>query len=195
MMGHSTTTRKEMSDTSIAEKDGVVLRPAQPDDMPFIDDITIVCYTAIYQSWVDMLGDEVANTIYKDANVDWKDRKKAQNRDLFKEHPDWVWVLEKDSEVIGFVTFRLRPEKNYGVIDNNGIKPEYSGRGLGKFMYRYVLQYFREHGLKYAHVETGLDDPHLAARKAYEAIGFDRSAPLVLYWQDLAKNNPGSKPE
>ncbi|MHA2236694.1 MAG: GNAT family N-acetyltransferase [Candidatus Thorarchaeota archaeon] len=163
--------------------------------MEHIDEITVTCYTAIYESWVEMLGDEVANSIYKNPNMDWKDRKKGQNHELFKEHPDWVWVLEKCGEVIGFVTFKLYPDRNHGVIENNGIKPDHAGRGLGKFMYRYVLDYFREQGLKIAHVETGLDDPHIAARKAYEATGFDKSAPLILYWQNLSKNNPGSLPD
>ncbi|MGY5881861.1 MAG: hypothetical protein RTV31_16545, partial [Candidatus Thorarchaeota archaeon] len=33
------------------------------------------------------------------------------------------------------------------------------------------------------------------ARKAYEGVGFDRSTPVVYYWQDLRKNNSGSNPD
>ncbi|TFG27328.1 GNAT family N-acetyltransferase [Candidatus Thorarchaeota archaeon] len=125
--------------------------------------------------------------------VSWQERKTKQNHDLFAEHPNWVWVLECNSDIIGFVTFKINYERGLGIIDNNGVLPQYAGKGLGKFMYRHVLEYFRKEGLNVAFVETGLDDPHIPARKAYEAVGFDRSAPVIFYWQDLRKNNPGSR--
>jgi hypothetical protein len=59
-------------------------------------------------------------------------------------------------------------------------------------MYRHVLERFRGLGLRFAHVDTGLDDAHIPARRAYEAVGFDRAVPGVEYWQDLAARNPGS---
>ena len=61
-------------------------------------------------------------------------------------------------------------------------------------MYRHVLEHLRELGLRFAHVDTGLDDAHIPARRAYEATGFDRQVPLVDYWQDLSARNPGSSP-
>jgi len=59
-------------------------------------------------------------------------------------------------------------------------------------MYRSVLEHFRELGLRFAHVDTGLDDAHSAARRAYESVGFDRQIPGVEYWQDLSTLNTGS---
>jgi hypothetical protein len=53
---------------------------------------------------------------------------------------------------------------------------------------------FRELGLRFAHVDTDLDDAHAPARRAYEAVGFDRQVPVVEYWQDLSKRTPGSMP-
>jgi ribosomal protein S18 acetylase RimI-like enzyme len=130
-----------------------------------------------------------------DPDENWEERKTKQNQDLFAEHPEWVWVLEIEKDIIGFVTFRLKHDRGYGVIENNGVLPEYAGKGLGKFMYRYVLQYFREQGLKYAFVETGLDDPHIPARKAYEGVGFDKKIPQIWYWQYLDENKPESIPD
>jgi hypothetical protein len=52
-------------------------------------------------------------------------------------------------------------------------------------MYRSVLRHFRDLGLRWAHVDTGLDDAQIPARRAYEAVGFDRRVPTVEYWQDL----------
>ncbi|MGY5872811.1 MAG: GNAT family N-acetyltransferase [Candidatus Thorarchaeota archaeon] len=177
----------------IVEKDGLVLRQAQMSDMSSIDEITIICYTTIAESWIEMQSEAIAEAL-RDPSITWQERKTKQNHDLFAEHPEWVWALEQNSSIIGFVTFRINYERGLGIIDNNGILPKYAGKGLGKFMYRYVLDYFKKERLNVAFVETGLDDPHIPARKAYEAVGFDRSAPVVFYWQDLRRKPPESQP-
>jgi hypothetical protein len=61
-------------------------------------------------------------------------------------------------------------------------------------MYRHVLEHFRSQGLRFACLNTGLDPAHAPARRAYEAVGFDRQVPVVEYWQDLTQRNPGSEP-
>jgi ribosomal protein S18 acetylase RimI-like enzyme len=179
----------------IAERDGTILRQAQGEDMPRIDDITITCYSAIWESYVNMLGEECYQAVRRDPHLTWEERKIGQVHHLFKDHPDWVWVLEQDGDIIGFVTFMLFPDQKYGHIDNNGVAAQHIGEGWGKFMYQHVLQYFRQQGLKFAHVDTGVDDAHIPARRTYESVGFDRKVPSVEYWQDLRRNNPGSVPE
>jgi GNAT superfamily N-acetyltransferase len=179
---------------TIVEKNGLLLRHALESDMSSIDEITIICYTAIAESWIEMQGKEIAEAL-RTSSMTWQDRKKKQNHDLFAEHPDWIWVLEQNSTIIGFVTFKIDYERGLGIIDNNGVLPKHAGKGLGKFMYRHVLDFFRKEGLNVAFVETGLDDPHIPARKAYEGVGFDRSAPVIFYWQDLRKNTPSSQPD
>jgi GNAT superfamily N-acetyltransferase len=178
----------------ITEQGGFVLRYATIDDFHEIDRITITCYTAIHKSWVEMQGEAIAEALH-DPGMTWQERKTKQNHDLFAEHSEWVWVLEQNSIIIGFVSFKINYDRGLGIIDNNGVLPQYAGKGLGKFMYRHVLDYFRKEGLNVAFVETGLDDPHIPARKAYESVGFDRSAPVVFYWQDLRKNTPESQPD
>ena len=176
----------------ITEKDGFVLRHAKIEDMPRIDEITIICYTPIQESYKSMLGEKCYEAVRHEPHLTWEERKVGQNHKLFKNHHDWVWVLENNDAIIGYVTFMLFPEKNYGHIDNNGVDPEFTGQGWGTFMYRHVLQYFRNQGLHYAHVDTGLDDAHIPARKAYEAVGFDREVPIVEYWMALPKDQDGS---
>ena len=178
----------------IAKQNNLVLRYASLEDFQRIDEITIICYTAIAENWIKMQSEAISEAL-RDPGVTWQERKTKQNHDLFAEHPEWVWVLEQNSNVIGFVTFKIDFERSLGIIENNGVLPQYAGHGLGKFMYRYVLDYFRKEGLTVAFVETGLDDPHIPARRAYEGVGFDRSTPVVYYWQDLRKNNQGSHPE
>ena len=63
-----------------------------------------------------------------------------------------------DGDVFGFVSFWLVPDQHYGHIDNNGVHPDRAGEGWASFMYRAVLDRFRVEGLRYAHVDTGLDE-------------------------------------
>lgn len=179
----------------ITTRDDVILRYARDEDMPGIDEITITCYRPIWESYVEMLGRECYEAVRHDPELTWEERKNRQNHSLYQEHPEWLWVLDKNGEVIGYVTFRLIPEKNMGLIANNGVHPGHTGHGWGKFMYRHVLQHFRESGMRFAFVDTGLDDAHIPARRAYEAVGFDRQVPVVEYWQDLDRHNSGSEPD
>jgi ribosomal protein S18 acetylase RimI-like enzyme len=167
---------------------------AREDDLGAIDELTAVGYRGIWESYVAMLGADCYEAVRHDPDLTWEERKQRQNRDLFSRHPDQVWVLEDESGVFGFVTFWLFAEQAYGHIDNNAVRPDCAGQGWATFMYRHVLQHFRDLGLRFAHVDTGLDPAHDAARRAYVAVGFDREVPTVEYWQDLSALNPGSTP-
>lgn len=169
----------------IAERDGAVLRHAQKADLAAVDSLTVICYRPIWESYVAMLGEDCYEAVRHDPDLTWEERKIRQNRDLFAKHPDWLWVLAADSKIFGYVSFWLFPDRNYGHIDNNGVAPERAGQGWATFMYRHVLGHFRDLGLRYAHVDTGLDDAHIPPRRAYEAVGFDRRVPTIEYWQDL----------
>lgn len=178
----------------IAKRNGAVLRHATEADLPAVDELTVTCYRPLQESYVAMLGEECYETVRHAPELTGAERKIRQNRSLFDEHPEWLWVLA-DEGVFGFVSFRLVPEQGYGQIENNGVHPARAGQGWAKYMYRHVLQHFRRQGLRFAHVETGLDDAHIPARRAYEAVGFDREVPSVEYWQDLGRLNPGSVPD
>ena len=176
----------------VATKGGAVLRHAVDDDLAAVDALTVESYRSIQESYVAMLGDECYEAVRLEPELTWEERKIQQNRRLYDEHPDRLWVLDEEGDVFGFVSFWLFPEKSYGHIDNNGLRADRVGQGWATFMYRHVLDRFRRDGLRFAHVDTGLDDAHTPARRAYEATGFDRPVPTVDYWQDLSLRNPGS---
>ena len=169
----------------IAQRDAVVLRAARTDDLAAIDALTVAGYTPIQASFVEMLGEDLYETVHAEPDRSWDERKIAQNRRLFAEHPEQVWVLEDAGAVIGYVTFWLFRDKSYGHLDNSAVDVSRRGEGWASFMYGHVLGHFRALGLRYAHVDTGLDDAHIPARRAYEAVGFDRAVPTVDLWQRL----------
>ena len=58
----------------IVEKDGLVLRQAQMSDMSSIDEITIICYTTIAESWIEMQSEAIAEAL-RDPSITWQERK------------------------------------------------------------------------------------------------------------------------
>ena len=176
----------------IGRRGDVVLRIATEADLDAIDDLTVEGYRPIQESYVAMLGEHCYEAVRQQPELRWDERKTRQNRDLFAEHPDQLWVLDEDGDVFGFVSFWIFQAQSYGHIDNNAVRSDRAGHGWATFMYRHVLDHFRARDLRFAHVDTGLDDAHTPARRAYEAVGFDRPVPGVDYWQDLESLNPGS---
>jgi GNAT superfamily N-acetyltransferase len=176
----------------VATKGGAALRHARDDDLEAVDALTVESYRPIFESYLAMLGEDCYDAVRLEPDLTWEERKIRQNRRLYDEHPDQLWVLEEDGDVFGFVSFWLFPDSSYGHLDNNGVRADRAGQGWATFMYRNVLDHFRKLGLRFAHVDTGLDDAHVPARRAYEATGFDRQVPTVEYWQDLSLRNPGS---
>ena len=175
----------------VGRRQDVILRVAAEADLDAIDRLTVEGYGAIQESFVSMLGEACYEAV-RQPEMRWDERKIRQNRDLFVEHPDQLWVLDRDGDVFGFVSFWVFAAQSYGHIDNNAVRGDHAGQGWATFMYRHVLDHLRDLGLRFAHVDTGLDDAHISARRAYEAVGFDRTVPEVHYWQDLTARNPGS---
>ena len=176
----------------IAEKDGVVLRQAKDSDLSSLDEIVVVCYTPIYDSYVQVVGEECARFLRRNPEVDWTVEKTSRVRKIYEDQPDGVWVLDKDGVIFGFVTFAVHRERNRAWIEENGVLPEHRGQGWATFMLRHVLQHLRSEGIRFVSVEVDLDDVHRLARRAYEAVGFDRQHRIAIYHQDLERHNPGS---
>ena len=176
----------------IAEKDGIVLRRAQDSDLPSLDEIVVVCYTPIHDSYVRVVGEECACCLRRNPDVDWRVEKTNRVRKAYEGQPDCVWVLEKDGAIFGFVTFAVQRERNRAWIEENGVLPEHRGQGWATFMLRHVFEHLRGEGIRFASVEVDLDDVHRPARRVYRAVGFDRHHHIAIYHQDLELHNPGS---
>src|SRR4029453_10785629 len=103
----SSTSHLSAPSAVIARRGEVVLRTAREDDLPAIDALTTVCYAPIQASFVAQLGEDCYEVGQAEPGLSWEARKARQNRSLFSEHPDQVWVLDDDGWIFGFVTFWL----------------------------------------------------------------------------------------
>ena len=179
----------------MARRDSAILRLARADDMPRLVEVTVAAWRPIFAEYFAMVGEECYYATNGDPGGTWEERKGSQIRRAFAEHPEWMWVLENDGQIIGFITFTLSPRQNMGEIGNNAVDPNNTGKGWATWMYRQVLDHFREQGLRFALVRTGLDPAHAPARRAYEAVGFNRQVPQATYWQDLMLNQNNITPQ
>jgi GNAT superfamily N-acetyltransferase len=88
-----------------------------------------------------------------------------------------VHVAELDGVVAGFIFTIMDERRKTCEIGLNAVDPALQGRGIGKAMYQYALDNLKERGAEIACVGTGGDAAHEAARRAYQAAGFDRALP------------------
>jgi len=161
--------------------DTVVVRPARDEDLDRAAEIARAAWVRIHESFRKILGEE----LYAVLSPDWANRKEDAIRQFWRDHPEGMFVAERDGRVLAFITVRMDKRTRIGTIGNNAVDPAAQGQGIGTRMYEHILDHFRRHGMKYACVHTGLDEGHAPARRAYEKAGFDIAKPDVTYYTYL----------
>jgi ribosomal protein S18 acetylase RimI-like enzyme len=171
------------------KKEGVVelvpgygIRPAKFEDMDEVCDIAKRAWKRIHDSFRAIMGSDMHSVLC----ANWEEDKAAQVRLHFERSPAWVYVVVDEADVkVGFVTFRVDEKKSLGTIGNNAMDVTCQGRGVGSAMHKFVLDLFRQQGLRFASVSTGLDEGHAPARRAYEKAGFNIRREDVTYYMTL----------
>jgi RimJ/RimL family protein N-acetyltransferase len=166
-----------------------MVRPYRTEDLPTLIAIADAAFAPIWRMYRENLGAELADIEFP--NCDTAIGRNVSNH--AQHYPDWMLVYEFDGKPVGFVTFMLKPEKRLGILDDNGVHPDYQGRGFATELHRAALGYMKDHGMRYVRVLTGLDPAHAPARRAYEKAGFDLQKPDVTYYADLTTWKPGPK--
>ena len=159
---------------------GYLIHHARAEDMDRVGQIAREAWVRIHDSLTEILGEELHDIL----SANWEEIKEAGVRAHWERHPEWFHVVgpAETGEVIAFVSYTIDETRSMGKIGNNGVAPEVQGKGIGTAMYSYVLDLFRDAGLKYAMVGTGLDEGHAPARRAYEKAGFDIAKKHVEYY-------------
>lgn len=156
------------------------IRRCQCQDWEAVIEIANKAYQYVRRSSRQELGDKLADLAFPGGD---ERSKGVEVRRHLEAHPDQCVVCESEGRIVGFATYKI--DGPFGVIANNGADPDNHIPGTGQAMYRELLRIFREEGCQAARVFTGLSDPFIAARKAYEKVGFKRRLESVTYYMDL----------
>lgn len=153
--------------------------PATEEHYEAIGDIAIAAWTPIREVFRRDMGDELYNAFFDG----WQAEKRAGVIAQAERGRSYVALL--DGVVVGFIAYAVDKERKTGEICGNAVNPEIRGKGIGPKMYDFVLDKMREEGAEYATVNTGLDDGHIPARRAYEKAGFEVNLPSIRYYMKL----------
>ena len=158
-----------------------IIRPLRLEDIPRLEGIAAAAWLPIYRHFAH-LQEQALGEVARPYRLEGK---REQVRRFCEEHPDQVLVSEWCGRVAGFITFTFDEANAIGVIGNNAVHPDYTGRGIGTGQYRRAIEVFRQRGMRYAAVTTGLDESHAPARRAYEKVGFVPVLSSVEYMMKL----------
>ena len=160
----------------------IIIRDPKPEDVDEAARIAVAAYTSIFAMRRSIMAEELFGALHKDPLAG----KERQVRSACAgDNGAMVYIAELEGQVVGFVTFYVNLETGVGEIGDNAVDPAVQGKGIGPMMYERVLQRFRELGMRFAEVGTGLDPSHAPARRAYEKAGFNIALPLVRYFQKV----------
>ena len=152
------------------------LRPFAAPDLPRLHNIRNRAFAAVYRSFRDLVGPDVAPVLYADAEEQqggWLDRICQPG----SHHT--ILVALVNGVVAGFCDYSCDIKTRVGTIGLNAVDPDFAGQGLGTALYEHALGGMREEGMRVATVSTGLDDSHVPARRAYAKAGFAAAVPAV----------------
>ncbi|MFA6100931.1 MAG: GNAT family N-acetyltransferase [Victivallaceae bacterium] len=158
-----------------------MIRKYKSEDLPAITAIAKRAWINIYNMYQDAYGDELFSLLIHDKDT----AKEREINNHVQHHPDWIYICEENGKIVGFIAFNINQQQKIGQIGNNAVDPECGLKGIGQQMYSAVFKRFKEEGLIYAQVRTGLDDTHLRARRAYERAGFNIKTEDVTYFKKL----------
>jgi ribosomal protein S18 acetylase RimI-like enzyme len=158
-----------------------MVRSYRSEDLPWVVETANKAWRGINAAYRRAYGDELFARLVPDEHT----RKGEEMRRICVEHPEDVFVCEENGRQAGFVHLLLDRERRIGEIGNNAVHPECGFKGIGQQMYRFAFDRFRAEGMEYAMVQTGLDEGHAPARRAYERAGFDISHSKITYYKKL----------
>ena len=143
-----------------------VIRPYQPEDWPAMDEIV----RKIWRIGASYVREKQYG--FQLEGKPWDDHKtEGLRREVEAQSQNW-FVTEVGGRVIGFCSLHITSDARIGIVGQNGLHPDFKGRGYGSLQLRFILDELRRRGAVIAEVTTGLDEGHAAARKLYERAGF-----------------------
>jgi ribosomal protein S18 acetylase RimI-like enzyme len=155
------------------------IRSFVESDIEQIVELSLLAWEPAFESMEKVLGSRIFNLIWPDWRKNQAEGVEGACRATDKYH---TLVAEPDGRVVGFITYELKGETGEVVL--LAVHPEYQKRGIATRLNQAALDEMKAAGMKMAVAETGGDDGHAPARRAYEKAGYT-GLPIVRYFKDL----------
>ena len=162
-----------------------------------MSDLKIVPFDAFYADQVIRLSVDAWTPVFAKTKNDvpkfvydafypqgWELRQTADVAALLSAEPENIWLAFQDDELVGFIGIRLHPEDRMGEVHIIAVSPNRQRQGVGRRLMQFAEQRIRDGAMKMVMVETVGDSGHEPARRAYEALGFERW-PVARYFKKL----------
>jgi ribosomal protein S18 acetylase RimI-like enzyme len=141
----------------------MMIRPYQSSDLEELKRITIEGFDGI------AIDQNVETTFGALNGHDWRWRKARHVDDDVNANPAGVFVADEGA-VLGYISTRLDYEAGKGRIPNLAVDRAVRGRGIGRLLIEYALDYFRREGMAFVMIETMENNP--VGQHLYPSCGF-----------------------
>jgi len=157
------------------------IRPYSEHDLDPIINLSLLAWEPVFESFRQIFGRAIYDILYPD----WRMSQAEGVAEVCKDGVKYTTlVAEVDGEVVGFVSYELKPEGKSGEVVLLAVHPEHQNLGTGTELNLAALGAIKEAGMTMAVVETGGDESHSPARRSYEKAGYT-PFPIVRYFKKL----------
>jgi ribosomal protein S18 acetylase RimI-like enzyme len=155
------------------------IRPFVDNDLAEIVELSLLAWEPVFESFQNVLGPRVFPILYPDWRKSQAEGVEGACRATDKYH---TLVAELDGRVVGFIAYELKGETGEVVL--LAVHPESQEQGIATQLNQAALEQMKAAGMKMAVAETGGEDGHAPARRAYEKAGYT-GLPIARYFKDL----------
>lgn len=142
----------------------MIIRLYQTPDLPVLRRITVAGFEGI------AIDENVENQHGILATHDWRWRKARHVDEDCETNPAGVFVAEETGRIVGYISTRLDYESGKGRIPNLAVDKDSRGRGVGRKLIEFALEYLRREGMAFVMIETMVNNP--VGRRLYPSCGF-----------------------
>ena len=153
------------------------IRLYRPSDLVELKRMTVEAFAGIA---IDQRVEEQFGVLH---GQDWRLRKARHIDEDVESNAAGIFVAEEDGRILGYITTRLERAIGKGRIPNLAVIAEVRGRGVGRQLIEYALEYFRREGMSFAMIETMAYNE--VGNHLYPACGFVEVARQVHFAQKL----------
>jgi GNAT superfamily N-acetyltransferase len=121
----------------------LVIRPSQPEDIPTLQDIAA--------------GSYIYSRFYNDPNfseAQWQSFYRHWVQKSVMGGADLALTAEVDGEIVGYITGLVDHEKNEGIYELTGVKPDARRAGIGQELFRCGVDWYASQGIPFMWVAT-----------------------------------------